>query len=93
MAFSHQLNPSNSFTVNSIDQMSCFPVDVVGCYIAGRYSGIVVKVAAAIQSSKNCVRMELLLLIFSMLMVDFAVAARDKSAGSFALLVSDVPTH
>ena len=46
-----------------------------------------------VQSSKNCVRMELLLLIFSMLMVDFAVAARDKSAGSLALLVSDVPTH
>ena len=46
-----------------------------------------------VQSSKNCVRMELLLLIFSMLTVDFAVAARDKSAGSLALLVSDVPTH
>ena len=46
-----------------------------------------------VQSSKNCVRMELFLLIFSMLTVDFAVAARDKSAGSFALLVADVPTH
>ena len=46
-----------------------------------------------VQSSKNCVRMELLLLIFSMLMVDFAVAARDKSAGSLALLVSDVLTQ
>ena len=46
-----------------------------------------------VQSSKNCVRMELLLLIFSMLMVDFVVAARDKSAGSLPLLVSDVLTH
>ena len=46
-----------------------------------------------VQSSKDCVRMELLLLIFSMLMVDFVVAARDKSAGSLPLLVSDVLTH
>ena len=46
-----------------------------------------------VQSSKNCVRMELLLLIFSMLMVDFVVAARDKSAGSLPLLVSDVLIH
>ena len=46
-----------------------------------------------VQSSKNCVRMELLLLIFSMLMVDFVVAARDKSAGSLPLLGSDVLIH
>ena len=55
MSFSHQLNPSNSFTVNSIDQiMSCFPVDVVGCWIAGRYSGIVVKVAAGTVQQELC---------------------------------------
>ena len=46
-----------------------------------------------VQSSKNCVRMEVLLVIFSKLMLDLAVAARDRSTGSLALLVSDVPTH
>ena len=46
-----------------------------------------------VQSSKNCVRMEVLLVIFSRLMLDLAVAARDRSTGSLALLVSDVPTH
>ena len=46
-----------------------------------------------VQSSNNYVRLELLLLIVSMLTVDFAVAARDKTTGSLALLVSDVPTH
>ena len=48
------INPSNSFTVNSIDQMSCFPIDVVGCWIAGRYSGIVVKVAAGTVQQELC---------------------------------------
>ena len=46
-----------------------------------------------VQSNKNCVRMEVLLLIFSRLMLDLAVAAIERSTGSLALLVSDVPTH
>ena len=46
-----------------------------------------------VQSSKNCVRMEVLLVIFSKLMLDLAVAAIERSTGSLALLVSDVPTH
>ena len=57
-----------------------------------RYSGIVVKVAAGTVQQELC---ENGVVAANLLYVDgdFAVAARDKSAGSLALLVSDVPTH